>query len=312
MNKKILLIVPAIIVVNLLAFFLRTQTHLPVLQAPAASLLEVTTSFYPLADFAQQIGQQKVTVHNLTPAGAEPHDFEPSPQDLVTLQKSKLFIYNGAGLEHWLDKVTSEPQKNQVKVEASKNIDLLHSSEEDSQTTNSAPDPHVWMDPVLASKQVENIKNGYLAADPANAAYYEQNAINYQKQLADLDTSFREGLADCQVRDIVTSHNAFQYLARRYQLTVASLSGLSPDEEPSPQKMVEVAQFVKKNHVRYIFFESLISPKLAETIAHETGAQTLSFNPLEGLSSNEIAQGKNYISVQKENLTALRTALGCK
>jgi zinc transport system substrate-binding protein len=270
------------------------------------SSIPVVVTFYPLAEFTRQVGGDLVTVRNLTPAGTEPHDFDPSPKDLVAIQTAKLFVYNGAGIEVWLDKATNDIQKKTTLVETVAGIDLLGGQDD------TRHDPHVWLDPLLAAQQVENIKNGLIAVDPTHAAVYTENATKYQQQLSVLDSDFREGLSTCKSRSIVTSHNAFAYVAKRYDLTVKSISGLSPDEEPSPKKLAEVVQFTKTNEVKYIFFETLVSPKLAETIAQETGAQILVFNPLEGLTEEEEVAGKNYISVQRENLEALHTALGCK
>jgi zinc transport system substrate-binding protein len=267
--------------------------------------IQVTTSFYPLAEFTQHVGGNDVDVYNLTPPGAEPHDFEPTPQDLVKIQNSKLLIYNGAGLDLWVNKLSDDTKKNLILVNASKTILLLSSS-------GNSQDPHVWLDPLLAKQQVGNIKAALVEVDPDNSNYYELSAKSYSDQLDLLDAEFRKGLANCQSRDIVTSHNAFQYLGKRYNLNILSISGLSPDEEPSPKKLAEVTQFVKKNKVKYIFFETLVSPKLSQTITQETGAQAITFNPLEGLTTEELAHGKNYISVQRDNLTALRTALNCQ
>ncbi len=276
------------------------------------SKFSVVASFYPIAEFSSRIGGNAVTVTNLTPSGSEPHDFDPSPKDLAAVQNSKLFVYNGAGLEIWLSKIGEDVKAHTIEVNASQGIELLKGQNEDANSSESIEDPHVWMDPVLASQQVENIKKGFVAADPNNAGTYEMNAKAYKQELASLDSEFKNSLAKCERHEIVTSHNAFTYMAKRYGLTVKSISGLSPDEEPSPKKLSEVVQFTRAHGVRYIFFETLVSPKLAETIAKETGAQVIMFNPLEGLSKEEIAQGKNYISVQKENLHALQIALGCQ
>lgn len=294
----------AVIILGLIAFnvfFISAQenTSQTVEDIEDSKKLNVTATFYPLAEFAQQIGKTNAVVLNLTPTGVEPHDFEPSPQDLVELQGSDIIIYNGAGLEPWIEKLDEDLKKNVV-VDSSKDIELIPA------------DPHVWMDPVLAMQQVENITQGFMLADPDQKDFYQQNSEQLKTQLHDLDAEFREGLMQCETRDIVTSHNAFQYLAKRYQLNVKSISGLSPDEEPSAKKLAEVVDFVKDNSVKFIFFETLVSPKLSETIAQETGARTIAFNPLEGLTEEEIAEGKNYFSIQKENLASLRTALRCK
>lgn len=280
----------------------------PGLLQPASSTLPVAASFYPLADFAGQIGGDKVTVTNLTPAGAEPHDFDPSPQDIVKLENSKVFIYNGANLEAWVDKVLPELQKKEViVVKASQDITLQPGSD-----PKEPVDPHIWLDPALASQEVAAIAAGFIEADPLNKTFYESNAQAYQKKLAALDEEFKQGLANCDRQDIITSHAAFGYLARHYHLAMTPIAGLSPDEEPAPARLAEIAQLAKQKHIAYIFFESLVSPRFSETIAHEIGAKTIDFNPLEGLTEEEIASGKDYITVQQENLDHLKIALGCK
>jgi zinc transport system substrate-binding protein len=308
MKKKLLFIFCSlfVVVVMICLFFLQQNK---VNHSASSSKLSIVASFYPLADFAQQVGGDLVEVKNLTPVGVEPHDFEPSAQDLVKLYNAKVFFYNGAGLEIWWDKISDDMRKKMLVVNASQGISYLHAGVGE---TNNQLDPHVWLDPVLAIQEVENIKNGLVAVDPFHKDIYEKNAAEYQKKLADLDREFRSGLQNCQRKEIVTSHNAFAYLAQRYHVNVLAISGLSPDDEPSAQKMAEVVQFVQTHQVKFIFFESLASPKLSQTLARETGAQTLAFNPLEGLNENDIAQGTNYINVQRENLAALRIALSCK
>ncbi|MHB1464867.1 MAG: metal ABC transporter solute-binding protein, Zn/Mn family, partial [Thermoleophilia bacterium] len=175
----------------------------------------------------------------------------------------------------------------------------------------SAYDPHVWLDPVLAQREVDNIRDGLIRADPKDRSVYEQNAAAYNQKLAGLDGAFRSGLASCARRDIVTSHQAFTYLGKRYGLDVMAISGLSPDEEPPPQKLAEVAQFARQHNIHYIFFERLVNPKLSQTIATEVGAQTLVFDPLEGLTQQEAGRGEDYLSVQRENLANLRRAMEC-
>jgi len=262
--------------------------------------IQVVASFYPLAHIAQQIGKEHVDVLNLTPAGSEPHDFDPSPRDVAVLQHAKLFIYNGAGLEPWVSQIVPELEEKNVRVvEATKELALL------------ADDPHVWLDPVLYQEQVNSIAKAIAEIDSANAAVYHKNATEYIGQLNGLHQEFTTGLATCKRRDIITSHAAFAYLAKRYTLNMIPISGISPEEEPTPSRLAEIATFVQEHGVTHIFFETLVSPRLAETIARETGAQTISFNPLEGLSDEEIIEGKTYVSVQRDNLRALRTALSC-
>ena len=277
--------------------------------------LKVTASYYPLYDFARQVGGDKVSVVNMTPAGSEPHDYDPSPQALIAAHESAVFIYNGGQMEPWVDSFLAD--YTHTKVKASQNISLLeadedHDHEEHDEHDHGATDPHFWLDPVLAQQIVTTIRDGLSQADPENASYYTANATAYNQKLAELDTRFAEGLARCTLDTAISSHGAFSYLARRYGFTVTSIAGIEPDDEPSPAKMAELTDLVRQKGINYIFFESLVSPRLAETIAHEAGAETLVFDPIEGLSQADQDKGRDYISVQYDNLTQLRKALGCQ
>lgn len=272
--------------------------------------VNVTASYYPLYDFTKQVGGEKVAVTNITPAGEEPHDYDPTPQQLVATKKASVFVYNGGTFEPWVDKFLPDYERTSVK--ASSGIDLQEGQDEDGNRSASLRDPHFWLDPVLAEQIVNNVRDGLIKADPASRDYYTANANAYKAKLAQLDKDYQSGLASCQARTIITSHAFFGYLAKRYNLDVASISGISPDEEPSAAKLAELTQLVKEKGIKYIFFESLASPRLAETLAQETGAKTAVFDPLEGLSDEDQKQGKDYLSVQRENLTSLRTALECQ
>ncbi len=307
MNKKVFFSLVACIMIVAGSFLVLRSRSATVSKIPSTTLPAVV-SFYPLAYFTQQVGGSLVSVETLVSPGMEPHDFEPTPQQIVHIQNAKLFIYNGAGLETWAPRVIAELPKEKV-INTTEHIEVLTSREEPDAPFTS--DPHVWMNPHLAIQQVESIRDGLIKADSIHAQEYQQNADKLIAQLNELGSKFQHGLATCQLRTIVTSHSAFAYMAKQYNLQVLSIAGLSPEEEPTPQKLVEVAKFVKQNQVKYIFFETLVSPKLSQTIAQETGAQTTSFNPLEGLTPSEVARGKNYFTVQEENLQNLRQALTC-
>jgi zinc transport system substrate-binding protein len=269
----------------------------------------VVASFYPLYFFASQIGGDKAEVTNITPAGAEPHDYEPSTQDIVHIEKASILILNGGQLEAWGDKVKEDLKGKYVEVVTA--ADGL-ANQEVQEEGELIKDPHVWLDPVLAKKEIQTIAQAFIKVDPANTDFYEANEKSLESKLDLLDQSFKVGLQSCQQKNIVTSHAAFGYIASRYGLKQVSISGLSPDQEPSPKQLADVAQFAKANNVKYIFFETLISPKLSETIAKEVGAKTIVFNPLEGLTSDEQSAGKDYLSIQQDNLASLRVALECK
>ena len=275
-----------------------------------ATKLQVAASYYPLYDFASQVGGNKVQITNLTPAGAEPHDFEPTAKNLADTQKAAVFVYNGGTLEPWAGKFVQSYKG--VSVKASDHIALKDSQEQMSAAAGKATDPHFWLDPVLAQQIVLNIRDGLSKADPANAAYYAKNARDYNQKLVQLDHDYQVGLQNCQQRTIVTSHQSHGYVAARYNLTIEAIAGLSPEEEPSAARLAQLTQEVKDKNIHYIFFESLVSPRLADTIASETGAKTLVLDPIEGLSDAAQKQGKNYLSIQRDNLGSLRLALACQ
>lgn len=295
---------------------------------PPAKPLVVAT-FYPPYEFSRQVAADRAEVVSLVPAGAEPHDWEPSPQDVIQLQKAKLFIYNGAGFEPWVDRLLADVRrKGVVAVNTTERIPLVgadlpghddkHTKEqkpgtpaEEQPKGKAALDPHVWLDPVLAQTQVEAIRAAFERIDPANAAMYAANARAYEERLAALHEAFQSGLRQCARRDVVTSHAAFGYLARRYGLVTVPVMGLAPESEPSPAQMAAIVRFARRQKVKYIFFETLVNPKLAEMLAREVGAQTLVLNPIEGLTKEEQASGKSYVTLMEANLRNLRTALEC-
>ena len=294
--------------------------------------LQVYTSFYPMYDFTSKIAGDKVDVINLVPSGMEPHDWEPSTEDIANLEKADMLIYNGAGMEHWVEDVTkSLSNKDIVLVEASEGLDLMeghhhhddegeethdHESEEahehegeDATEHEHSLDPHVWTSIKNAKKEMENIKNALVKADAANAEYYEANFKMYSEKFDELDKKYETEIAKLPNKNIVVSHEAFGYLCKEYGLTQVGIEGLSPDSEPNPKRMAEIVEFVKENNVKVIFFEELVSPKVAESIAKETGATTDVLNPIEGLTEEQLKEGNDYISIMEQNLNSIVKAL---
>lgn len=277
--------------------------------------LKVMASFYPVYDFAVKVGGDKVTVTNMVPAGTEPHDWEPDTRDITNLEEADVFVYSGAGMEHWVDDVLeSLDNKKLITAEASDGITLMEGHEDEEEESKEEDDhgefdPHVWLAPENAKKEMENIKNALAEADPENKEYYEENYKTYAEKFDELDNKFKETLSPIPDKVIVVSHEAFGYLCDAYGIAQMGIEGLSPDSEPDPKRMAEVIDFVKDNQVKTIFFEELVSPKVAETIAKETGAKTEVLNPLEGLSDEEINAGEDYFSVMEKNLEVIKEAL---
>lgn len=288
----------------------------------ASAKVKVVASFYPLAYFSQKIGGDRVEVISVVPAGTEPHDYEPTPQDIRKIQTADVVVYLGAGLDPWADKLKPELIQKGIKVlQFSDGLSLLEGGEEDHESNENqvgeehehgAFDPHVWLDPVLVSQQVPKLIGILISKDPQHRSTYEKNAHDFTASLEELDRSYQKGLANCSLHSIITSHAAAGYLAQRYGFEQQSLSGLSPDSEASPRQITELAKLARQKAIKYIFFETLVSPKVAETLAAEIGATTLVFNPLEGLTDDDTAQGKDYMSIMRDNLQNLKTAMDCK
>ncbi len=271
--------------------------------------IHATASFYPLFYLAREIAGERASVSFIVPPGAEPHDYELTPQDMIRLQTSDIVILQGAGLEPWQNDVEHALNDHRTTIviagEASANRIF---EDEDG---NNVTDPHTWLSPKRAHTLVDAILAGFVKADPAFADAYRANAADLTARLAALDAEYAATLASCRRYEIVTSHSAFGYLAADYGLEQVSIAGLSPEEEPSPKALAEVARFARAHGVTHIFFETLVAPDLAETIAREVGAQTLVLNPIEGLTHAELAAGKDYMTAMRSNLAHLSTALSC-
>lgn len=251
----------------------------------------VVASFYPLAYAAEQVGGSTVDVRNLTPAGAEPHDLEATPGDVRALREADLVLLLGGGFQPQLEDAAGDGDR------------VLHAIDTPGLRLLESDDRHVWLDPLRYALVVERV--GDTLGRPAPA---EELAI----RLRALDREYRDELADCERREIITSHDAFAYLAVRYNLRQIPIAGRSPEGEPSPRDLERAADAVRETGATTVFVEPLVSPRVAETVARETGAATAELNPLEGLTEDEQARGEDYFSLMRANLAALRTALACR
>jgi zinc transport system substrate-binding protein len=305
MNKKdlfITIIIVLVIISGAVIHRLVTKQSPPVQN----NSLPVVATFYPLAYLAEQIGGQFVSVTNITPVGIEPHDFEPSPRDIAKIYQSKLFISNGGNVDGWADKIQPDLAAQGIPA-----ITMLFELR-DVLPDPAKADPHLWLDPILISAEADLITTALTRIDPSHTQEYNTNRNNLTEKLAQLDAEYKSGLANCQLREIITSHDAFNYLANRYNFTATHILGLSPEEEPSPKDIASIAKLAKSKHIPYIFFETMVSPKLSETIAGEIGAKTLVLNPIEGLLAQDSKTNQDYISLMKQNLANLKIAMICQ
>lgn len=269
----------------------------------------VIASFFPLYDFARNIGGDRANVSVFVPIGVEPHDWEPSSKDLKLLKNSDVFVYNG-NMEIFTDKLINSGEFEHVNfVETTKGLDLVANTNDENRF---AYDPHVWLDPALAQKQVDIIKDAMVKADQKDSEYFEKNAEAYKGKLAKLDDDIRNDLSHCNKDTFVSFHNAFSYFAKRYNIKSVPLTGISPEAEPTPAELKDFVDYVRNNNIKVIFAEDLIDPRLAQVLADEAGSQVMILSPIEGLSDDDVNAGKDYIGKMRDNLDALKIALECR
>lgn len=274
--------------------------------------LVVVTTLFPLYDFVKAIGQDKVEASLLLPPGVEAHSFEPKPSDIVKINESDLFVYTGKFMEPWAEDIINGVTNKKVKfVNTSDDINLMKLTEGMPDEAHGL-DPHIWLDFDNNKTMIDNITRALTAKDPANANFYQQNATKYKDKLTQLDNQFKSLLATCQNREIVYGgHYAFGYLANRYNLKYLAAQGLAPDSEPTASDLIKLVEQVKKDNVRYVFYEEMTTPKIAETITNETSAKMLLLNAAHNVTKEDIDNNVTFLAIMTENLANLKTGLSC-
>jgi len=266
--------------------------------------IQVYTSIYPLYYLTSRIAGNAAEVKELMPPASDPHSWEPSPKDIAELQETQVFIYTGAGLEPWARDTANSLQENGVKT-----LEIAGTLFKGSSNQR---DPHFWLDPLLAKKAAEAIKDLLVKADPNSRTVYENNYRELAAELDALHEEYIKALSQCSRKEFVVTHSAFGYLAERYGLKQISIMGISPESEPSPARLAELAKQLKDKNIKYIFTEPFISPKAAEILGEETGAKLLVLYPIGSLTEEQIKEGKDYMDLMRENLKNLKVALECR
>jgi zinc transport system substrate-binding protein len=304
MSKRLLAVLAPLLLVA------GTATACDSTSANASGKLNVVAAFYPLQYVTQQVGGDRVSVKNLVKPGAEPHDLELSPRQVADITDADLAVYLH-GFQPAVDDAIADHAKDKS-LDAAKVQSLSDGyvplEEGELHEDEKGKDPHIWLDPTRLAAVADAVANKLGEADPDHQAEYTANAKKLRTTLDALDAEYRTGLATCQQKTIVVSHNAFGYLANRYDLTQVAITGLTPEAEPSAGRLAEVTEFARKNKVKTIFFETLVSPKVAQTLADEVGAKAEVLDPIEGLQDGS---KDDYVSVMRSNLTTLRGALAC-
>lgn len=280
--------------------------------------ITIYTTLFVLTDFSKKIGGEYVEVVNLISPGTSSHDYDPTAKEMAALTNSDIFIYNGIGMESWLEKIVTNLENEEVRlIDASEGVAAIAGEEHDHENGQDEHedehehniDSHVWLNPLNALKQSENIKNSLVEIDPTNAAYYEANFEELEKELIALDEKYRVELENTTRKDFFVSHAAFGYLAEHYGLTQNSISGIIPAYEPSPAELSELVKKARELDINYILVDPMDVTKISDVLASEIGAKTTSIYTLGSITKEQSDQGMDYISLMEENLEVLKKAL---
>ncbi len=288
--------------------------------------IEVVATFFPLADFAQEIGEEYVSVRQITPDGVEVHEYEPSPQDIAHFLSADVVLLNGGGLDAWAENLLPDAEAAGIKVVRMSDVVPFLAGEEEGHEEEGheeeeeehghghegAQDPHAWLDSARAQEMVRAIAEALIEKDPAHAERYAHEMQKLREELAALDADFSETLRTCEQSNVLVAHDAFRYWELRYNIAIHAVAGISPEAEPSVKNMAKLIEEAKELGVTTVFFESPASTALAETIAQEIGASVDVLYTLEGRTEEQIAAGEGYTSIMRKNLHALAQALSCQ
>ncbi len=283
-----------------------------------AKKITIITSLFPIYDFTREITKDKANIALLMPPGTEPHGFDPRPSDIAALHNADIFIYTNVHMEPWVgDILKSIRNEKLLIIDSSKGVKFLSEKGNhvhDKKHKHGAFDPHIWLDFSNAMLMIDNILEGLIEKDAPNADFYKKNAEQYKARLAALDEKFQKTLTSCKKNIFVSGgHLSFSYLAKRYNLVYFSVyESLSPDAEPTPKQLAKIIRIMQQNDLKYIFYEELIKPRIAETISKETGSNILMLHASHNISRDEFASGASFISLMEKNLENLRIALQCQ
>lgn len=267
--------------------------------------LNVAVSFNAMKEFTQAVGKDKINITTIIPDGTEPHDFQPTTNNMKELQQANVFIYNGFGMEPWAEKtLKSIDKKDLVAVNASQGIDPIVLTDEKERKEHGNYDPHCLLSLVNAQIEVKNIADALAKADPKNADFYQKNAADYNAQLQQLYTEYKAKFQSVPNKQFVTGHAAFGYLCRDFGLTQTSVESVFADGEPTTQQLANLVEYCKTHHVKTIFTEDMVSPKTSQTLANEVGASVKTIHTMESGEGSA-----SYIDRMKEDLDEIYTSL---
>ncbi|MCY7696173.1 metal ABC transporter substrate-binding protein [Bacillus altitudinis] len=325
MKKIFFILTAALLAVGLAACSSSAGTNAS--KGKADGKLTIYTTIFPIQDFTEKIGGSHVNAQSVYPANADAHSFEPSSKTMVEMAEGDAFIYSGTGAEAFADKTASTLKDQGVKtVKAAEGIKLLstqeehaheegedhdhdHEGEDHDRHDHGDKDPHAWLDPVYAQQMAKNIKDTLVSLDPDHKDEYTKNYESLKKELQSLDQEFKTTLSKAEHKEILVSHAAYGYWEKRYGIEQISVLGLSASEEPSQKQLENIVQQAEKHHIKYVIFENNVSSKVSDTIRSEIGAKSLTLKNLESITEDDAKNGESYVSLMKQNLNTLKTAL---
>jgi len=295
-TKAAILVIAVIIPIS--SLFVWNSDQAIVSASSDSTEISVIASFYPLYEFSKEVGQEKIEVSLLVPPGIEPHEWEPTINELQKMHQSDLIVINGLGFENWIEDFDIV-NSNVMIVDTSEGISVI--KDEIFQG-----DPHIWLNPAMAKIQVTNIADALIKIDPVNEKYYRQNAKSYLDKLDSLDTKIKNQLATCK-KDFIAFHNAFSYFSIQYNLNQHTIiNSNDPHVEPTSKTLEEIINLAQQYDIDVIFTEEAVDPRTSQVIANEIGARVLVLSPIEVIDENS-----NYIMKMGNNLSNLKEAL-CK
>ncbi|MFJ5965359.1 metal ABC transporter solute-binding protein, Zn/Mn family [Bacillus sp. NPDC093026] len=313
MKKIFFILTTVLLMIGLTACSSSAGTHAS--KGKADGTLNIYTTIFPIQDFTEKIGGSHVHAQSVYPANADAHSFEPSSKTMVEMAEGDAFIYSGTGAEAFADKTAATLKDQGVKtVKAAEGIKLLstkeeHAHDDDEDHDHGDKDPHAWLDPVHAEQMAKNIKNTLVSLDPDHKDEYTKNYEKLKKELQALDQEFKTTLSKAKHKEILVSHAAYGYWEKRYGIEQISVLGLSASEEPSQKQLENIVKQAEKHHIKYVIFENNVSSKVSDTIRSEIGAKSLTLKNLESITEDDAKNGESYISLMKQNLNTLKTAL---
>jgi len=313
-HKKLLFLIILLVAVFTAIHFIPEKQTADISEIKNKKII-VTATIFPVYDVAKYIIGERGSVKMMLPPGIEPHSYEPTPKDIINLKKSKIFLYSSQYMESWVEKIIPQISKNCVVVNGSEGVifinSAMHEEDEHEMSIHKGVDPHIWMDPENMKIIAENFAEALIKEEPANADYYLIRLDNYKKQMNELDKEIRETVEKFKNKTIIYGgHYAFGYFSKKYGLNyVSPYKNFSPNSDPAPKDIKEMIDTIKSTKAKYIFYEEMLSPKIAEIASKECQVSLLMLNGAHNVSKDDLSAGITYIEIMRKNLENLKKGL---